>query len=344
VIKAIERLRSNPDNKNARQTLKDAYPLAIETLTSEIDNLLVGNEPFKYAGIVERYERINSMADEVRHSPAARSLKLDIREYPVQLSEAKKKAAEEAYQAAENLLSRRDRNSAREAYYLYEKAFLYVKDYKDTLEKMEQAENLATMFVVVEDIPVPGLYKLNSDFFQSQIIAHLSDKHAKNFIVFVDQEESKNLERVDQVVMMQFDDFIIGSTKDKEVVKELTSKDSVKVGTATVDGRKVDVYDRVKASFSLHTRQVISSGLLDVKVIDVATEKLLANQKFPGEYGWVTEWASYNGDKRALNNEQLKLSRKKPLMPPPPQDLFLEFTKPMFNQTSSFLNSFYRKY
>jgi hypothetical protein len=344
VIKSIERLRSNPDNKNAKQTLKDAYPLAIETMTSEIDNLLIGNEHFKYAEIVDRYEKINSMAGEVRRSPAARSLKLKIEEYTSQLAGARSKAAIEAYNTAEGLLAKGDRLSAREAYYLYKNSNNYESNFKDALKKMDLARELATLFVVVEDISVPGLYKINAEFFQNQIIGNLSKNYAKDFIVFMNPAEAKNLNRADQIIMMRFDEFVVGSTRDKEVVKELTSKDSVKTGTATIEGKKVDVYDKVKAKFTNHSKEIISSGVLDVKIIDAATEKLLGNKKFPGKFVWASDWASYNGDKRALNAEQLKLSSRKPLMPPPPQNLFMEFTKPIFNQTRSYLKNFYRKF
>ena len=344
VITSVSRLRSSPDNKKAKQTLKEAYPLALETLTAEIDNLVIGNDPFKYASVVDRYEKISSMAEEIRRSPAARSVKINITEYPEQLAAAREKAAEEAYIAARELLANGDRQSAKEAYYLFENAGKYVKNFRDLKEKMQRARDLATMFIVVEDIAVPGLYKINSDFFQQNVISYLSERRSNDFIVFVNQADAEGLPRVDQVVMMRFDDFVVGSSRDKEVVKEVTSKDSVKVGTATIEGKKVDVFDRVKATYTMHTRQVISSGILDVKIIDAYNEKLLANNKFPGEFVWKTDWASYNGDKRALDAQQLKLSSIKPQMPPPPQELFLEFTKPIFNQTASWLNNFYRNY
>ena len=344
VIKAVERLRSNPDSKNARQTLKDAYPLANEVLLQEIDILLAGNEQFKYAGIVDRYEKINTMAAEIRRSPAARSLKLDIKEYTTQLAGVKSKAALESYNYGEEMLAKGDRSSAKEAFFLFETANKYENNYRDASKKMDIARDLATLFVVVEDIAVPGLYKLNSEFFQNQIISNLSKKYAKDFIVFMNPDEAKNLNRADHVIMMRFDDFVVGSSRDKDLVKEITSKDSVKVGTATIDGKKVDIFNRVKATYTTHSRQIISSGLLDVKVIDVSTEKLLGNKKFPGQFVWVTEWASYNGDKRALSQEQVKLARIKPQMPPPPQQLFLEFTKPIYNQTESYLKNIYRRY
>ena len=344
VIKAVERLRSSPDNKKARQTLKDAYPYAVETLTTEIGNLLNSNEQFKYAGIVERYEKINSMADEIRRSPAARSLNLDIKDYSSQLSGAKEKAALESYQAADVLLEKGDRLSAREAFYMYENVNTYIPGYRDVDKKMDLARDLATLVVVVEEISVPGLYKINSDFFHNQIVTNLSDRLGNNFIEFVGPDEAGQFGHADHILKMQFDDFVVGATHDKEVIKNLTSKDSVKVGTANVEGKKVDVYDKVKATYTLHTREVNSSGILDVKIVDAITNKLVNNKKFPGQYVWGTDWSSYNGDKRALSAEQLKLTRQRPAAPPPPQELFLEFTKPIYDQTRSFLYNFYRQY
>lgn len=343
VVKAIERLRSNPDNKNARQTLKNAYPYAVETLTTEIDNLLKSNEQFKYAGIVDRYVKINSMADEIRRSPAARSLKLDIKEYTSQLTGAREKAATEAYDAAEILLKKGSREAAKEAYFLFENANRYVNNFRDALAKMDIARENATLVVVVEDIAVPGLYKLNSEFFQNQIISYLENRQADNFILFLNSTEAKDFNRVDQVILMQFDNFVVGSSHDKEVTKELISRDSVKVGSATIEGKKVDVFDKVKANYTIYTRELISSGVLDVKIIDAISDKLIGNKKFPGQYVWRTEWAGYNGDKRALNDQQLKLSTIKPQFPPSPQVLFSEFTKPIYTQTINFLNNYYRQ-
>ncbi len=344
VIKSIHRLRSNPDNKKAKQTLKAAYPFALETLTTEIDNLLNSNEQFKYAGIVERYDKINAMADEIRHSPGARSLKLDIKEYTTQLTGAREKAALEAYQAADVLLKNGDRLSAREAFYLYENANQYMANYRDTKEKMDIARELATLAVIVESISVPGLYKINSELFHNQIISYLSEKLNNNFILLLNPEEAKQFGRADHILVMQFDNFVVGVTHDKEVEKNLVSKDSVKVGSATISGQKVDVFDKVKASYTIYTREVISSGILDVKIVDAVSNKVLNNKKFPGEFVWGTKWSAYNGDKRALNAEQLKLSKRKPAMPPPPQELFLEFTKPIYDQTRSYLYNFYRQY
>ena len=91
------------------------------------------------------------------------------------------------------------------------------------------------------------MYKINSDFFHNQIITNLSDRLKKEFILFVDPDEAKQFGRADHILVMQFDDFVVGATHDKEVIKNLVSKDSVKTGTATIEGKKVDVVGAISS-------------------------------------------------------------------------------------------------
>ena len=79
-------------------------------------------------------------------------------------------------------------------------------------------------------------------------------------------------------------------------------------------------------------------------VVDAVGENVLTHRKFNGQYKWVTEWGSFNGDERALSDVQLAICKKKENSPPAPQNLFVEFTKPIYNQLTGSLQSFYRKY
>lgn len=104
------------------------------------------------------------------------------------------------------------------------------------------------------------------------------------------------------------------------------------------------VYGTVKATLYHTTKTIISKGLLDFQISDYRTNRVLTHEKFPGEFVWLCEWGYFNGDERALNDKQLKLIRHKNLHPPPPQDLFIEFTKPIYNQLKNKIRSFYRNY
>ena len=87
-----------------------------------------------------------------------------------------------------------------------------------------------------------------------------------------------------------------------------------------------------------------SSGLLNFAVIDLKTNKVLRNQKLAGTYVWVDNWASYKGDDRALDKQQYALTRKRETMPPPPGNLFVEFTKPIYAQLVDQISGFYSRY
>jgi hypothetical protein len=285
---------------------------------------------------------MNRMADEIRHCPAALKVIRRPQSFSEQAAAARQKAAPEAYEAGIRSMGQGTRASAREAYYQFMNADRYVPGYMDVKKKIEQAKFDATLKVIVEQVPVPGRYKISSGFFYDQVYGLLNKNIKQQFVEFYDPAEAKELPYADEILMMEFDDFTVGSTYDKDTEKEYTSKDSVKTGSATINGQKVDVFDRVKAKLMTHRREVVSSGVLLVQIVDARTNKPIATRKFPGSYTWFCEWANYNGDGRALSPQQLEMCKKKPLMPPPPQDLFLEFTKPIFEQLKGFLQSYYR--
>ncbi|UCE93086.1 MAG: hypothetical protein JSV73_09755, partial [Flavobacteriaceae bacterium] len=67
-------------------------------------------------------------------------------------------------------------------------------------------------------------------------------------------------------------------------------------------------------------------------------------QDFPGEFVWFHEWGQFNGDERALTEEQSLICSNRRINPAPPQQLFVEFTKPIQQQLHNRLISFYKNY
>jgi hypothetical protein len=81
-----------------------------------------------------------------------------------------------------------------------------------------------------------------------------------------------------------------------------------------------------------------------LEIYDFRSNKTLLKEELPGEFTWVNEWASYNGDERALNKEELLLTQRREELPPAPQQLFIEFCKPIYDQFTSRVKRFYDKY
>ena len=104
------------------------------------------------------------------------------------------------------------------------------------------------------------------------------------------------------------------------------------------------VYGTVKATLYHYTKTTISKGIVSFRIIDAKTGALLSVQKMPGEFVWKSEWATFNGDERALSAEQLRLTKQKELPAPAAQDLFIEFTRPIYDQITTKLKDFYKGY
>ena len=64
----------------------------------------------------------------------------------------------------------------------------------------------------------------------------------------------------------------------------------------------------------------------------------------PGTFVWQDAWATYKGDERALTKENKKMVNRRQLPEPGPQFLFVEFTKPIYNQLTAKIERFYKNY
>ncbi len=347
VLKSVNRLRQKPGHKKSKETLRKSYPMALITLEKRVQHLQAANEPFKWKKILEAYNQINHMYEEISHAPGALAVVPNPRNYYKSTDDIKNKAAEESYQAGRKLLSKNTREAAKEAYFYFSDVQHFVPGYKDIDRQIAEAEFMATLKVVVEQIPVPGRYSLSGNFFQDRIEEFLHSQYkGNNFVRFYTPQEAEkeDLRIIDQYLQIQFDDFVVGQTHISEKT-ETISRDSVKIGEVTVpEAGKKPVYGTVKAKFKLSRKEVISKGLLSIRVIDANNSAVLLHRKFPGEFIWFSEWASFNGDERALTKEQLALSELSEVPPPPPQQLFIEFTKPIFSQLTGSVREFYSRF
>ena len=346
VMKSVNRLKSNPDHSKSMETLKSAYPLAVDYYKTQANNEIASNSPYKWKNAIQSYTTINQLYEAIRQCPGCMKAVKDPVNYYNEIGPLKEKAAEESYNAGITSLMKGDRNEAKKAYFNFADAQAFVPGYKDALEYLEKAKDVATLKVIVEQIPVPARYNLSGGFFQDKIEEYLHANYTEQtFIRFFTPQEAQNLQlaKADQILRIQFDDFQVGNSALKEKEETIT-RDSVKVGEAKVDGKVIPVYNTVKAKLTTYQKEISSNGLLSMVVLDAKTNGVLATRKFNGQYVWTSKWARFNGDDRALNPAQLALCKLKEQQPPANQDLFLEFTKPIYNQLIPAVKTFYQNY
>jgi hypothetical protein len=346
VMKAINRLRQNPDHTKSADILRDAYPLAVEYFESQANNEIASNSNFKWKNAIQSYNQINNLYEQIRQCPGCLRVVKSPKNYYAELGPLKEKAADESYNAGINALMKGTRNDAKQAYFNFADAQSFVPGYKDVIDYLDKSKWEATLKVIVEQIPLPKRYDLSGGFFQDQVEEFLHTNYTdQNFIKFYTprEAEAQQLAQADQILRIQFDDFSIGNTALKEK-EETVSKDSVKVGEVKMEGKMVPVYNTVKAKLTTIRKEVLSNGLLSMVVVDARTSGILSHKKFTGEYLWFNSWAKFNGDERALSTQQLNLCKQREMQPPGAQELFLEFTRPIYNQLIPALKGFYQNY
>ena len=343
VLKAVERLKSAPENKNANKVLREGYPMTIEWAQEEMDLILTSNNNFKWEQAVGLMKQVNQMSDEIRSTPAARKIISDPKTYTSELNMATEKAAEERYNAGLAEMAINTRESARIAYEHFSKADQFVNNYKNVRNLMVTAKEMATIRVILQAIPVnTQRYRLSSEFFYNQVFEYLNNQfRPSGFVNFYSPNQAKKeeLKNPDFIVDMEFFDFSVGNLSRSE--KEETLEKKVKIESK--DTTRVQ-YKTYTAKLKTFTDKVYSGGTLRVRIIDPANDKLLLDELVPGSFTWVNDYAMFIGDKEALNNNQFELTKRKAVPLPPEQDLFIELTEPIYNQVTQNLNRFFRKY
>lgn len=348
VMSATNRLKKSPGNDKAQQTLRAAYPLAVSYFKDQIQHAKASRDPWQWSITADAYQSLNAMYEAIRSTPKARQI-VKPQPFYQEYGQVKEKAAMEQYNAGERALRGNTREGAKEAYFYFQRADAYVPGYLDVKKKMAESKEIATLKVVLEPVPVSSrFYKVSADFFYDQVTQYLRNQNRQyQFIAFYTPREaqSRKIQTPDHILRLQFEDFVVGQTNTHRNTETVASEDSVKVGEITLEnGKKKPIYDIVSAKLITTRVEVISGGILSMEILDGYSQAVIHRDEVDGEFVWFDEWATYQGDERALNAKEKALCKRQPTVPPPPQDLFVQFTKPIYDQIISKLNRFYRGY
>jgi hypothetical protein len=342
VSKAVDRLKSSPKNTEAMQVLRTAYELALKDHLRKIDEAKLSADVLRWEYILADYQQINQLGDEINSCPACMVVVPNTQKFIAEVEDSRYKAADVRYALGMRSLNENNRVSAKKAYYDFERAQQLYPSFKDVKSKVDEAYWAAVLRVVVQPTQInSAYYNLSNQYFQQQVDEFMSNYRRNKFVLFYSEQQAiKQKIQADQVLSLNFDDFVVGQTYVKEKVERL-KRDSVIVGQTR---QNKPIYGTVKANFSIFNKQVTSSGLLRLTITDEQTQKIIKQQRLSGTYVWQDSWASYKGDDRALTNQQLKMTGKREFMPPSPDALFIAFTKPIYSQLVDEVSYFYNQY
>jgi hypothetical protein len=346
VLRAVDKLKSTPNHSSSLDILKAAYPNALDQHLNGIARNKNASDIFRWETEANEYTSLNRLYEAI-NGCASCSKAVTPQNFAAEEKSARQRAFSVRYTEGEKSFSTGTRESARVAYEHFEKANIFLPDYKDIQKKLDEAYDVATFKVVVEQVLVTSkVYQLSNAYFQDRINEFLqTNKRMNKFVRFYTPGEATETKvKPDHVITLQFDDFVVGQTLIEKNTETVTSKDSVKVSEKTVGKAKIPIYGKVTAKLTKSRKTLHSGGLLDMRIEDFQTRRIVNQEKFTGEYNWMCEWANYNGDERALTAAEIRMCKSQELLPPAPQELFVEFSKPIYDRLTNRLRTYYAKY
>jgi len=342
VWKALSKLKKRPSEKT-QQVLKEAYPLFIEEYEQAIVDLEKGYESLKWEAIQKKYSTMEEAYNKIQTVPIAKRTLPDIQSYAREVKDLDEKILDVRYTLGMDFLAQGDRKNAKKAFSYFDFILDKRDSYKDVEDRLEEARDLATLFVGISPIPILSLRtQVNVLEFENQILEHLIRKNNDDFVRFISlSDNSFPLDSMDHIIEMRFSDYVVGNTKEREQVFSRRREG------ALIEQRMVGdsmVVTRLPAKAEVHcfTREIVCTGLLTLQVINQYDKTVEEQEQFENRYVYKTTWGVYSGHQEALDSQDKKcLARRAPEKEPNKQELFVEFIRPIYNGVTSFLKRFY---
>lgn len=134
VLRAVEKLKDNPDHTSSIEILKQAYPAALEQHLQELKQIQLSADLFKSEPELISYENLNKLYKAISQCNVCAKA-VDARNFENEEYTARNNAVNIRYKEGERSLSNGDRESARKAYEHFEKVNLLIPDFKEVRKK-----------------------------------------------------------------------------------------------------------------------------------------------------------------------------------------------------------------
>ena len=290
-------------------------------------------------------------------------------------SAADNMSAEKHYQEGIRLAaSSDDVDTQKKAAKEFKKAEGFVKDYKDSRSRYEEAKSAGTkrIAIILENKSGKEKYGAVADMVADQITTNILDNSSA--AEFSDLVSRSELERVIQEQQLSITGMIDANTASgvgkllgvheivtgsisyidysaPDVKKETFSKESTvqqsykekyidKEGKERTRTKWKDI--PISASGTIFSRKASAKTRISYKIIQVQTAKILKSGEFTGSSEFKYQWGKCSGDERALSRALSNLCKKSEKDPPPEPEMVREVLGEAASNLSSELIAYVR--
>lgn len=344
ISRSLKKLQKDPYDYEAQDVLKKAYAFAVNKHQDEIRMLTASSSENRYEQIYYQYNTLQGLYRDIRDIPSADKA-VKPTDYSSYLETYKGKIADLHVEKGDTWMKEGTRRGAREAYSQYRLALNHRPESMVIKDKLEAAYEAAVVDVLLlpTNTYTGNINSYEVRNFQNRIISQLANNSTYQFIRYFSETDLKAKKvKPLETVEVQLSHLDIGRAFDESSTREV-SKDVVVKETVYKPDSVVKQTSTVKAKIITTKRTVVSMGDVVLTARD-SLGKVVWTEVVKGEHRWQTQFATYNGDERALSDTDMNLVNSKEQKAPSESTVINEVLRQLGSNLSSRLQNHYTRY
>ncbi|MDQ6608780.1 MAG: hypothetical protein M3Y85_03065 [Bacteroidota bacterium] len=342
----VKKIQKDPSDGQTKDLVKSAYTFAVNQHEDAIRNLSNSSNDNRYEAILKEYNKLQDLYNIIHQYPAAAQI-IAATDYSSYVRTYQDKAADVHLAKAEKWMGEGSKQAYKNAYNEYRSALRY-RNNMVIKARLDEAYNAALTKILVVPIQNYRGYSYSSNYqleqFQNEVMRTLANNMNNEFIRFYSQWDLRNSNvEPDQILELNLGRITIGRPYDERSQRQVSKEVVVKEIVYKADS-VVKQYGTVRATITTTRRTLLSEGELYLTLRD-SKGRIIWNDRFTGQHRWQTEFATYNGDERALtDNDRNLLNRNNNSYAPGEEEIMGELYRQIQSDLSFRLRNYFSRF
>jgi len=338
LLSTVKKLQKNPSNIELQNKVATLYTEAAKSHLDKIEVYNTLTQVDKWIKIIKEYEALNKLYNTISATSAAKLINAP--PYLAEIENAKQTGADEYYRVGLSELDKKDKQSARNAFYAFRKVNEFVPGYKDVRDQLRIAHENAVVKIVINPIRDNTFFynsmgwnnygnNYNNDYFQRSLVSDLGGSYSKSSpaLFYTDWEARRENIRPDWEVDLTWQFINIPQPQTNHYSRNISRQ----IEKSRDTSGKV-MYQTVTATLHITKRYFTASGDMDLRITDVISGKNITSNRFSDQFNWQEEFATYTGDSRALTGNEYALLNNNNYRVPRDEDIVTELSRRIYPQ------------
>ncbi|MEJ7589310.1 MAG: hypothetical protein WKI04_17270 [Ferruginibacter sp.] len=309
----VKKLNKRADDEEANRALVEVYNRAQERHLKKIATYSNYKDISRWDKLSNEYNILQSMFEAIENSGAASRL-VTPRNFDSAIVQVNQSAAEDYYRLGESYHRGNSREDARKAYAAFKKTGSWIKDYRDSREKMTEAYNNSMVTVIINPVQDNSFfmntgwgntgYNYSNEYFQQNLVRELGGKYATRYPArfYTEWEAGNDHVEPDWVVDLTLRNMDIPRPSVNNYSRERSKQ--IEIGKDT-SGKPV--YKTVFAKLNIQRQFFNARAQMEINIADILNRRNIAHDTYNDTYSWQQEVGTYSGDRRALTDNDWAL-------------------------------------